>query len=150
MDTVDILGKRYQLATRMERLAAFLLNFAVIVPIALLHIFIDDDSPRLLGTLKNLAVGTSDSWKHLVVIYFLILDGLPNGQSIGKRIIKIQVICETTGKPCTVGVSILRYFVLYTIPAIDLAFVFGKNRQRLGERIAKTRVVKTAVTSTPQ
>ena len=145
MNTVIIQDKRYQLATRMERFAAFLINFAVIVPFVLLHIFIDDDSTGLLSLLKTLMVGTADSWKKLVVIYFLILDGMPYGQSIGKRIIKIQVVRDDTGAPCTVGVSILRNFVLYVMPVIDIAFVFGNNRQRLGEKIAKTRVVKPLV-----
>ena len=143
MDTVEIHGKQYQLALRLDRFAAWLVDVAIIVPYGLLQIYVDEDSPTLLFAFRNWTVSTPEDWKAVILFYYLIIDGLPNGQSIGKRVIKIQVINETTGAPCTVGVSILRNFVTTLIPLIDLIFVFGKSRQRLGDKIAKTRVVKT-------
>ena len=99
MDSVDIQGEHYHLALRLDRLAAWLIDVAIIVPYGLLQIYVDEDSPTLLFALRNWTVSTHDDWKAVVLFYYLIIDGLPNGQSFGKRVIKIQVINETTGAP---------------------------------------------------
>lgn len=75
--------------------------------------------------------------------YQLFSDGLGNGQSFGKRVVKIAVVDEKTGAPCTFGGSFLRnaarFFGLF-----DWAFMFGERRQRLGDKAANTIVIKVA------
>lgn len=146
MNTVDIQGKRYQLATLTERLAAFILDALIFALFGLISVFVNDETPMVLRILSILIVGDIDPTpaviEIMIMIYFLIIDGMPNGQSFGKRIIKIQVVTETTGMPCTVGNAILRRFPSYVLPFIDIALVFCKEKQRLGDKIAKTRVVK--------
>ena len=143
MNTVDVRGKRYQLASLKERFFAFLLDVLIILPFICTYVLLEYKKlPAVLEIISRLVVGDSTNWEVIIMLYFLIIDGLPNGQSFGKRIVKIQVIVETTGTPCTVGHAILRNFWYYILPIIDCAFVFGEKRQRLGDKIAQTRVVK--------
>jgi hypothetical protein len=92
------------------------------------------------------------------LVYLLIGDGLFEGRSIGKRLIKLKVILSETGQPCGYRESILRNFifaagyVLMTMPLIGFVFpliivvfesllMIGDDRgMRLGDELAKTLV----------
>ena len=82
------------------------------------------------------------------VAYFLTRDALPflDGQSLGKKAMKLRAVDAATGKPLTNqwGPSIIRNIVLY-IPFFFIVelIVLGNNKegQRLGDQWAKTRVV---------
>jgi uncharacterized RDD family membrane protein YckC len=78
------------------------------------------------------------------IFYILFADGFEGGQSYGKRVAHTAVIDATTGKPCTFGQSFLRNLLLGLLGIIDWVFIFGKKRQRLGDKAANTIVVKTA------
>jgi len=93
--------------------------------------------------------------------YLLIADGLFDGRSFGKKIIGLRVVSADADKPCSFRDSILRNsifgigYILYKIPwfgwvfmviAMVLEFIIllgSKNGMRLGDEIAKTRVVAT-------
>ena len=77
------------------------------------------------------------------IFYILFSDGFAGGQSYGKRVAHTAVIDATTGKPCTFGQSFLRNLLLTLLGIIDWVFIFGKKRQRLGDKAANTIVVKT-------
>jgi uncharacterized RDD family membrane protein YckC len=77
------------------------------------------------------------------IFYILFADGFEGGQSYGKRVAHTAVIDATTGKPCTFGQSFLRNLLLGLLGIIDWVFIFGKKRQRLGDKAANTIVVKT-------
>jgi uncharacterized RDD family membrane protein YckC len=95
------------------------------------------------------------------IAYLLIGDGLFDGRSLGKKIIGLRVVSVDADKPCSFRDSILRNsifgigYLLYQIPwfgwvfiviAIVLEFIIllgSKNGMRLGDEIAKTRVVAT-------
>jgi uncharacterized RDD family membrane protein YckC len=72
--------------------------------------------------------------------YMLFKDGF-NGQSVGKRILRIQVIAKKSGEPCTFSGSLIRN-LLHFLGVLDWAFIFGRERQRLGDRGADTYVVR--------
>lgn len=80
--------------------------------------------------------------------YILTRDALPflDGQSIGKKAMKLRAVSAETGKPLTNdwGPSVIRNVVLY-IPffAIVELIVLSNNKdgQRLGDQWAKTKVV---------
>lgn len=74
-------------------------------------------------------------------LYWLLCDGFPNGQSLGKRWTRTQVVHATTGKPCTYGQSLVRNACLW-LGVIDAAFIVGKQRRRLGDYLAGTKVVQ--------
>lgn len=73
--------------------------------------------------------------------YYFLADGLPNGQSIGKRAFNIAVVDGATGEPCTMWKSFLRNLLLCLLGPIDWLFIFGERRQRLGDMAAGTIVV---------
>jgi|688.fasta_scaffold1134676_1 uncharacterized RDD family membrane protein YckC len=77
-------------------------------------------------------------------LYYLLNDGLPNGQSLGKKLFRIQVIDEKTGEPCQIGRSFLRNLpmVIPLINLFDVMFIFGEKRKRLGDYWAGTIVVE--------
>lgn len=78
------------------------------------------------------------------IFYILFSDGFSGGQSYGKRIAHTAVIDASTGAPCTFWQSFLRNLLLTILGIIDWVFIFGKKRQRLGDKAANTIVVKTA------
>lgn len=73
--------------------------------------------------------------------YYLFSDGLHDGQSFGKRSLKIAVINTKNGKPCGYIRSLVRNFALLILGVIDIVFIFGKSRQRLGDLAADTQVI---------
>jgi uncharacterized RDD family membrane protein YckC len=75
------------------------------------------------------------------VFYLLFSDGFENGQSYGKRIVKTAVVDATTGRPCSFRQSFVRNLLLSILGVIDWVFIFGKRRQRLGDKAAHTVVV---------
>ncbi len=93
--------------------------------------------------------------------YLLLGDGFFDGRSVGKKLLKIQVVSAGTGSPCTFRDSILRNstfavgYVLWIVPfigwifiliisAVEFVLVLGsKDGMRLGDEIAKTAVIET-------
>ena len=94
-------------------------------------------SPRIGAVAMIAAIGYA-------LFYILFADGFAGGQSYGKRVAHTAVVDATTGKPCTFGQSFLRNLLLAILGIIDWVFIFGKKRQRLGDKAANTIVVKTA------
>ncbi len=85
----------------------------------------------------------------IAAVYYLIRDALPflNGQSLGKKVMKTKAVKQDSGEPLTgdYGTSLLRNVTLIipVVGLIDAIFVLiGPERQRLGDRIAKTMVIK--------
>lgn len=75
-------------------------------------------------------------------LYLLLCDGLPGGQSIGKKFTKSSVVHVETGQPCSYLQSCVRNVCLIILGILDWAFIVGKQRRRLGDFLAKTRVVR--------
>ena len=69
------------------------------------------------------------------------LDGLSHGQGPGKKLLSLQVLRLENGKPCTVKDSFIRRLTSIFQP-LDLFWTFGKQRQRMGDKLAETVVVK--------
>jgi len=92
---------------------------------------------EVTGKMKALTLSALIFWP----IYVLLADGLNNGQSVGKRVVKTRVVDSETGKPCTFWQSFLRN-IFYIVGIIDWIFIFGENRQRLGDKVAGTIVVE--------
>lgn len=75
-------------------------------------------------------------------LYLLLCDGLPGGQSIGKKFTKSSVVHFETGQPCSYMQSVARNFCLLVLGLVDWVFIVGKQRRRLGDFLARTRVVR--------
>lgn len=94
------------------------------------------------------------------LVYLLIGDGLFDGRSIGKRIIRLRVISQEAGIPGTFRDSIMRNItfalslILYKIPLLGCFFVLSvllvefllmlgnDEGMRLGDNLANTKVVE--------
>ena len=130
MDRIEIDGRPYILASLTQRLVAQILDglvYGAIVVVALI----------LFRTVSGAWIGGIVS-----LLYLFFQDGLSRGQSYGKRVIGTAVIDERTGDWCTFTQSLLRNLSLSLLSIIDWIFIFGERRQRLGDKIARTVVVR--------
>jgi uncharacterized RDD family membrane protein YckC len=73
--------------------------------------------------------------------YVLLCDGLPGGQSLGKRLTRTAVVHVNTDEPCRYWQSLVRNLAML-LGVFDAIFIFGKQRRRLGDYIARTKVVQ--------
>jgi len=76
--------------------------------------------------------------------YLILCDAMPRGQSVGKRLIRIAVVHVDTEQPCTLWRSIVRNVSMVTLGIVDAVFIVGKQRRRLGDFLARTKVVRAA------
>lgn len=72
--------------------------------------------------------------------YLLLADALPNGQSIGKRVLSIAVVDRTSFRPATLAQSFTRNTGALII--LDWIWIFLESRMRLGDMYAKTIVIQ--------
>lgn len=94
------------------------------------------------------------------LVYLLISDGLFDGRSLGKKIIRLRVISTETGNPGTFRDSMVRNItfafslLLYKIPLLGWFFVLlitvlefllmlgSEEGMRLGDDLANTKIVE--------
>lgn len=123
-----------QLASRASRLLGQLLD-GFVGGIPLIAGAILSSVSHTLGA-ALLLIGVA--WS---IFYYLFADGLPGGQSIGKRWLGMRAVDATTGAPCSFGQSFIRNVLLAVLGPIDWVFIFGERHQRLGDKAANTIVV---------
>ena len=75
------------------------------------------------------------------ILFFI--DGFSDGQGPGKKLLSLQVLRLKNGKPCTFKDSFVRRLTSIFQP-LDSFWTFGKQRQRMGDKLAETVVVKLA------
>jgi uncharacterized RDD family membrane protein YckC len=129
------------LASLGDRFIAHFIDYIIFVlglVLSITMIVMADNNEELSG--KILAV-VGRLCLFPVVFYRLCADGLEDGQSYGKRLMKICVIDATSGKPCTFLKSLVRQIPPLFLGIIDIVFIFSQSRQRLGDTIANTIVV---------
>lgn len=76
--------------------------------------------------------------------YVSLSDGMPKGQSIGKKLLGMRVINSKSGDSCTLTESFLRNIttMIPILALIDAIMIFSVRRQRLGDKWANTLVVR--------
>lgn len=84
----------------------------------------------------------------LSMIYIVFRDGLFSGQSVGKKVMGIRVV-HMDGRPISFVDSSFRnvlflipYLLPLTLPLETVALFRNPERIRLGDRIARTRVIR--------
>lgn len=90
-------------------------------------------------TMPNLFKQTNRVILILWLLYLLFKDGF-DGQSLGKRVMKIRVVHADTEHPCSLQQSLLRNLAVLTV--VDWAFALGRKQLRLGDMLARTKVVR--------
>lgn len=80
-------------------------------------------------------------------LYYILLEGV-TGATLGKKLVKIKVVREN-GSPCGLGPALVRN-ILRIVDGLPFLYIIGAilvsrsdKKQRLGDRLAKTVVVKT-------
>ncbi|MDE0010418.1 MAG: PspA/IM30 family protein [Candidatus Poribacteria bacterium] len=114
------------------KLSEDLLQGIQMIIIALLGPWANYDSDTLLW--GGVSLGT---------IGLLFIDGFNDGQGPGKKLLSLQVLRSKDGKPCTLKDSFIRRITSIFQP-LDSLWTFGKQRQRMGDKLADTIVVKLA------
>lgn len=152
MSIVRIVGEKFKLAHKWERLCAFLLDVGFLGFCQLL---------LTLGVLIGVSVYESvfesvfDLWggretynktitylsSTLWVFGIFFMDGVKKGGGFGKRLLSLQIVRLKDGKPANFKDAFIRRFLGIFQP-IDWLFAFGKERQRMADKLAKTVVVK--------
>lgn len=112
------------------KLSEDLLQGIQMIIIALLGPWANYDSDTLLW--GGVSLGT---------IGLLFIDGFNDGQGPGKKLLSLQVLRSKDGKPCTLKDSFIRRITSIFQP-LDSLWTFGKQRQRMGDKLADTIVVR--------
>lgn len=115
-----------------RRIKAFLIDIAIlgVLDVFILVIFITNTTMNFL-CIHGLAA---------IIIYILFFcKDVFNGQSIGKRIFKLQVVTEK-GKTVNVQNRIARNMIALLQP-IDALYMINNNGKRLGDIICRTNVI---------
>ncbi len=149
MSFIRIAGEKFKLASRWARLGAFLLDIGILGfsqgilwLIGLLQsvIFTDYNEYMMFG--DDPATATLFFLSTLMWIYgYFLMDGRTGGAGFGKRLLSLQIIRLKDGEPANFKDAFVRRFASIFQP-IDWLFGIGKGRQRMGDKLAKTVVVK--------
>ena len=145
MKSIKIVGKKFKLASRMARLYALFIDWALLsfIQSILSIIVIFTSTIQHKSLIDSFPVMLTFSTLSLVLWIFglFFLDGFRKGQGFGKKLLSLQVIRLKDGKPCTFKDAFVRRFAGIFQP-LDFFWSLGKKRQRLGDKFAETVVVK--------
>jgi uncharacterized RDD family membrane protein YckC len=126
-----------------ERILARLIDIGIFIPFLFGGIFF------AVGGLNNVAIGYYIVLGALFVFYDLLCEVFFNGQSLGKRVMKIRVISLNGARP-TFGQYLLRWlfrlvdFALSSGIAALISVAVSPKGQRLGDLVAGTAIIKTS------
>ncbi|RKU33838.1 hypothetical protein C6499_00505 [Candidatus Poribacteria bacterium] len=144
---IKVAEKKFKLASRWARLGAFLLDVGflglcqallIFSGFALFTIF-DGFNIRDPSDMTTVSVGTLSVILWGFGLFFM--DGFKRGGGFGKRLLSLQIIRLEDGKPANFKDAFVRRFAGIFQP-VDWLFATGKERQRMGDKLAKTVVVK--------
>ncbi|EJM68907.1 putative membrane protein [Pseudomonas sp. GM50] len=75
--------------------------------------------------------------------YYLFSDAMPNGQSLGKKLLGMSVIDERSYLNCNLYQSFVRNITTPFLSIFDWVFIFFGSRKRLGDMLASTIVIRS-------
>lgn len=142
-DDTDVIGARIgaQIADSIAMGVIFAVGFYGLLFVGgLLGTQGDASSAGVFGLL-GLVIGGGG-----MLFYWFLLEGVWDGQTLGKRLFGIKVVKEN-GEECSIGAAVVRNlleiidgFAYYLVGFIAMAV--SDKRQRVGDRLAGTVVVK--------
>ncbi len=146
----------YELAGIGDRFLARLVDYAIFIGMCgvttiVLAFFAPNSSASSSNSssydLKTGYIMLIVTWLLLCVLYDVLCEVFYNGQTVGKRTLKIKVVSINGNRP-KVGQYLLRWvfrlldFGITGGCAAIVTVVLSKNRQRIGDIVAGTAVVK--------
>ncbi|WP_345953531.1 RDD family protein [Mucilaginibacter sp. PAMB04168] len=137
----------YEVASLGDRILARLVDIAlfIIIMIMLVIIAIASNYKTLGDVVIGLVIGT---YFTLYVFYDLACEIFLNGQSIGKRVMKIKVVSLDGAQP-SIGQYLLRWlfrivdFSLTSDLCALITVAVSDKKQRVGDIVANTTLIKT-------
>ncbi|TSJ42810.1 RDD family protein [Mucilaginibacter corticis] len=152
--TTQNIDIEYAVASLSERIAARFIDYAIFLSVygvmtaALVGVYSDQLNSRgpVRPTKFVIMIGI---WLGFCVLYDLLTEVFLNGQSLGKRFVKIKVISLNGTRP-GIGQYLLRWFFriidfgLTMGAAAVVTVTFSDKKQRIGDMVAGTTVIKTA------
>ena len=145
---IKVAEKKFKLASRWARLGAFLLDVGflglcqallIFSGFAFFEIFDTFISRHDAWDMTSVSVGTLSVILWGFGLFFM--DGFKEGGGFGKRLLSLQIVRLEDGKPANFKDAFVRRFAGIFQP-VDWLFATGKERQRMGDKLAKTVVVK--------
>jgi uncharacterized RDD family membrane protein YckC len=131
----------YPIGSVGDRILAFLLDRLILIAYTIFIVALFLNANMEVAWIWMMVLGLPWLFYHLLFEIFM------NGQSPGKRVMKIKVV-RLDGTPPTIGNYIMRwvfsfidYYVLSGVIAVVIIAMGGKG-QRLGDVVAGTSVVK--------
>ena len=142
-------GARRELADRLERFLAFLIDFFIGLPLSIIQFVLmaaGGDSGAMIGMIIGIVGGVA-----LIVVQIVFL--VNYSASIGKRVMKIFIADYVTGAPANwVQTIVMRYLVnglICVVPClgfiyalVDICFIFRDDRRCIHDLLANTVVLK--------
>jgi uncharacterized RDD family membrane protein YckC len=140
----------YPVAGLGERIAARLIDLGIFLGLYVIFILLTLIFGLSVGmeSTPYLIIGLAILYGASYVFYNLICEIFMNGQCVGKRLMKIKVI-SLDGSQASIG----QYFIRWLFRLVDFAFTgqvggliciaVSKNKQRIGDIVAGTTVIKT-------
>jgi uncharacterized RDD family membrane protein YckC len=136
----------YEIAGLGERMVAYIIDFAIFFLIGILCLI---SGAIVLGRDSGFTSGVFVViFLVLYVFYDLVCEIFMNGQSIGKRVMKIKVI-SLDGGQASVGQYLLRWlfriidFGVTSAACAVISIAVTKKSQRVGDIVAGTTLVRT-------
>ena len=138
-------------ATIMQRIIAFGLDALIIIlAVSLMNVILRDST--FLYTHYSIYNITYFVTTVSILAYPLWTEYFFNGQTLGKRIMKIRVVCLDGSRPPFRAFMIRWTLLLVELPTgLGIIFaIFNKNSQRIGDMAAGTAVVQVSSFDVPQ
>lgn len=139
-------------ADRLPRLGAVLIDTVIIIVLAVpiaLFIQVFSGGIYLDSYLEEVLYGVLSVFVFAIINYKLLVT---NGQTIGKKVLKIRIVDEQSGKLASGNALIARYsfyflvvyipFIGWLISLVNALFIFGDEKKCIHDKIARTIVVK--------
>jgi uncharacterized RDD family membrane protein YckC len=149
MNTIHIttsqnIDVEYDLASLGERIAGYMIDLLIVIAYIIVLMLVNSFSHSLFG---------DNGWVLSlffipILFYDLACETLLNGQSVGKKIMKIKVISIDGSQP-SLGQYIIRWlfrlvdFTLSNDLCALISVAVSENKQRLGDLVAGTTLIRT-------
>ena len=124
----------------IRRFLAFAIDYNIFCGIPLLFLFLSNPSALIYPTIGAFTSPIALTGFALGLGYALFKDCIFGGRSLGKLIFGLVVVNSESGKAAPIGSLILRN-VTYFIFFIELICALANYGLRLGDQLAKTRVI---------
>jgi uncharacterized RDD family membrane protein YckC len=145
VNTTQLIDIDYPVAGIGERVSARLIDFAILIAGGLVFLLVFSFTFTIGNTITTYFFYF---YGIFCVFYDLLFEIFMNGQSLGKKIMKIKVICLDGTQP-TIGKYVIRWIfrlIDFTVTAQVgglVSVAVTQNKQRIGDIIAGTTLILT-------